>query len=171
MNAAMITNNQIQSLDSYLGVAMEVTANVDVPVSVEILFGYISDLKNYESWLEMVHSVKPFSHVASTSHELDAWIVELRARLGPFARSKRLRMVQKICEAPYCVVFERAENDGRSHSAWVLSATVSPTDNGSSLQMNLHYSGSLFTGGLLERALADQIEQGREKLIQQLIVN
>jgi hypothetical protein len=150
---------------------MEVTANVDVPVSVEILFGYISDLKNYESWLEMVHSVKPFSHVASTSHELDAWIVELRARLGPFARSKRLRMVQKICEAPYCVVFERAENDGRSHSAWVLSATVSPTDNGSSLQMNLHYSGSLFTGGLLERALADQIEQGREKLIQQLIVN
>jgi hypothetical protein len=37
--------------------------------------------------------------------------------------------------------------------------------------MNLHYSGSLFTGGLLERALADQIEQGREKLIQQLIAN
>ena len=150
---------------------MEVTANVDVPVSVEILFGYISDLKNYESWLEMVHSVKPFSHVASTSPDLDAWIVELRARLGPFARSKRLRMVQKICEAPYCVVFERAENDGRSHSAWVLSATVSPTDSGSSLQMNLHYSGSLFTGGLLERALADQIEKGREKLIQQLIAN
>ncbi len=167
----MITSNQIQSLDSSLGIVMDVAANVDVPVSVEILFGYISDLKNYESWLEMVHSVKPFSQVASTSQDLDAWIVELRARLGPFARSKRLRMVQKICEAPYCVVFERAENDGRSHSAWVLSATVSPTDNGSSLQMNLHYSGSLFTGGLLERALADQIEQGREKLIQQLIVN
>ena len=150
---------------------MDVTANVDVPVSVEILFGYISDLKNYESWLEMVHSVKPFSHVASTSPDLDAWIVELRARLGPFARSKRLRMVQKICEAPYCVVFERAENDGRSHSAWVLSATVSQTVNGSSLQTNLQYSGSLFTGGLLERALSDQIKQGRVKLIQLLSAN
>ena len=150
---------------------MDVAANVDVPVSVEILFGYVSDLKNYESWLEMVHSVKPVSDVAITSHDLDTWIVELRARLGPFARSKRLRMVRKICEAPYCVVFERAENDGRNHSAWVLSATVSQTDSGSSLQMNLHYSGSLFTGGLLERALADQIEKGREKLIQQLIAN
>ncbi len=150
---------------------MDVTANVDVPVSVEILFSYVSDLKNYESWLEMVHSVKPISHVASTSNDLDTWIVELRARLGPFARSKRLRMVRKICEAPNCVVFERAENDGRRHSAWVLSAKVSQTEKGSSLQMNLHYSGSLFTGGLLERALADQIEQGREKLIQQLIAN
>ena len=150
---------------------MDVTANVDVPVSVETLFCYVSDLKNYESWLEMVHSVKPVSDVASTSHDLDTWMVELRARLGPFARSKRLRMVRKICEAPYCVVFERAENDGRSHSAWVLSATVSETEKGSSLQMNLHYSGSLFTGGLLERALADQIEQGQEKLIRQLSAN
>jgi hypothetical protein len=150
---------------------MDVTASVDVPVSVEILFCYVSDLKNYESWLEMVHSVKPVSDVVSTSHDLDTWMVELRARLGPFARSKRLRMVRKLFKAPYCVVFERAENDGRSHSAWVLSATVSETEKGSSLQMNLHYSGSLFTGGLLERALADQIEQGREKLIQQLIAS
>jgi len=150
---------------------MDVSANVDVPVSVEILFSFVADLKNYESWLEMVHSVKLGSDVSSTSDDLDTWIVELRARLGPFARSKRLRMIRKICEAPNCVVFERAENDERSHSAWVLSATVSQTEKGSSLQMNLHYSGSLFTGGLLERALADQIEQGREKLIQQLIAN
>ena len=150
---------------------MDVAANVDVPVSVEILFSYVYDLKNYESWLEMVHYVKPVGDVESTSQDLDTWMVELRARLGPFARSKRLRMVRKICETPYRVVFERAENDGRSHSAWVLSATVSQTDSGSSLQTNLHYSGSLFTGGLLERALADQIEQGREKLIQQLIAN
>ncbi len=150
---------------------MDITAYVDVPVSVEKLFAYISDLKNYESWLEMVHSVTPVGNDASSSQDSGSWTVELRARLGPFARSKRLRMVQKTCEAPYRVVFERAENDGRSHSAWVLSATVSQTDNGSSLQTNLHYSGSLFTGGLLERALADQIERGREKLIQQLIAN
>jgi hypothetical protein len=150
---------------------MDVTANVEVPVSAEKLFNYVSDLQNYESWLEMVYSVKSSDHDSTSSQDLKFWTVELRARLGPFARSKRLRMIRKICEAPYRVVFERAENDGRSHSAWVLGATVSQTAGGSSLQTNLHYSGSLFTGGLLERALADQIELGREKLIQQLIAN
>ena len=150
---------------------MDVTANVEVPVSAEKLFNYVSDLQNYESWLEMVYSVKSSDYDSTSSQDLKFWTVELRARLGPFARSKRLRMVRTRCEAPYSVVFERAENDGLSHSAWVLSATVSQTDSGSSLQTNLHYSGSLFTGGLLERALADQIEQGREKLIQQLIAN
>ncbi len=147
---------------------MDVTANVDVPVSAEKLFNYISDLKNYDSWLEMVHSVNLVEDDALSTHGLKTWIVERRARLGPFARSKRLRMVRASCEAPYRVVFERAENDGRSHSAWVLSATVSQTVNGSSLRTNLHYSGSLFTGGLLERALADQIKRGQEKLIQLL---
>ena len=150
---------------------MDVTANVDVPVSVEILFSYISNLKNYESWLEMVHSVKSSDHDSTRSQDLKFWTVELRARLGPFARSKRLRMVRTRCEAPYSVIFERVENDGRDHSAWVLGATVSQTVSGSLLQTNLHYSGSLFTGGLLERALADQIKQGREKLIQLLSEN
>ncbi len=147
---------------------MDVTANVDVPVSAEKLFNYISDLKNYESWLEMVYRVTPVDHDVNISHDIKSWTVELRARIGPFARSKRLRMVRASCEAPCRVVFERAENDGRSHSAWVLSATVSQTVNGSSLRTNLHYSGSLFTGGLLERALADQIKRGQEKLIQLL---
>ncbi len=150
---------------------MDVTANVDVPVSAEKLFNYISDLKNYESWLEMVYSVTPVDHDVNISHDIKSWTVELRARIGPFARSKRLRMVRASCEAPCRVVFERAENDGRSHSAWVLSATVSQTANGSSLQTNLHYSGSLFTGGLLERALSDQIKLGQEKLIQLLSAN
>ena len=150
---------------------MDVSASVDVPVTVAKLFEYISDLKNYESWLEMVHSVKLVEHDPLNTQSPKTWVVELRARLGPFARSKRLRMVRTSCDAPFSVVFERAENDGRSHSAWVLSATVDSTDNGSSLMTNLHYSGSLFTGGLLERALADQIKQGQEKLIQLLSAN
>ncbi|HBZ61475.1 MAG TPA: hypothetical protein DEO42_01520, partial [Acidimicrobium sp.] len=63
---------------------------------------------------------------------------------------------------------ERHEQDSRRHSDWVLRATVSPTATGAKLETNLHYSGSLFTGGMLERALSDQIATGREKLIQQL---
>lgn len=150
---------------------MDVIASVEVPVSAEKLFDYVSDLNNYQSWLEMVHSVTPVDQNAASSTAIKTWTVELRARLGPFARSKRLRMARTSYEAPHRVVFERYENDGRSHSAWVLSATVSQTSNGSSLTTNLHYSGSLFTGGLLERALADQITNGSEKLIQLLSEN
>jgi len=139
---------------------MDVVATVDVPVSAEKLFNFILDLANYESWLQMVHSAK--------LQEDKSWSVELRARLGPFARSKRLRMVRSSFDTPSFVEFERVEIDGRKHSQWVLRATVSSTATGACLTTNLYYSGSLFTGGLLERALADQITQGREKLIQLL---
>ena len=144
---------------------MDLVASVEVPVSVEKLFVYVADLANYSSWLEFVHKVE----LVAESNETDAtWLVELRAKLGVLARSKRLRMTRTVCEAPRLVVFERREQDARRHSAWVLRATVSETATGAKLETNLHYSGSLFTGGMLERALSDQITTGREKLIQQL---
>jgi hypothetical protein len=34
--------------------------------------------------------------------------------------------------------------------------------------MHLHYGGSLFTGGVLEKMLADQIVRGRERLLARL---
>ena len=144
---------------------MDLVATVEVPVSVEKLFDYVSDLAKYSSWLEFVHKVE----LVGESIETDAtWLVELRAKLGVLARSKRLRMTRTLCEYPRLVVFERREQDSRRHSDWVLRATVSPTATGAKLETNLYYSGSLFTGGMLERALSDQIATGREKLIQQL---
>ena len=62
------------------------------------------------------------------------------------------------------VVFERSELDGRRHSPWVLTATVSEQGAASRLDMTLHYGGALWTGGVLERVLADQITSGRERL-------
>ena len=144
---------------------MDVVASVDVPVSVEKLFDYVADLANYPSWLEFVHKVDAISDAGDTDA---TWQVELRARLGVFARSKRLRMTRTVCEAPRLVVFERREQDSRRHAEWVLRATVSATASGARLETNLHYSGSLFTGGLLERALTEQIKTGREKLNRQL---
>jgi hypothetical protein len=73
--------------------------------------------------------------------------------------------VQSTCESPNIVVFERRETDGRKHSAWVLTARVGTTSVGSNLMVDLHYGGTLFTGGVLERLLADQIVQGRERLL------
>ena len=102
---------------------------------------------------------------ASGTGEPSAWLVELRGKVGPFARSKRLRMVQSTCESPNIVKFERRETDGRKHSPWVLTAQVGATSFGSVLTVDLHYGGTLFTGGVLERLLADQIVQGRERLL------
>ena len=144
---------------------MDLFASVEVPVSVEKLFDYVADLANYSTWLEFVHKVE----LVGESTETDVtWLVELRAKLGVLARSKRLRMTRTLCEHPKLVVFERREQDSRRHSEWVLRATVSQTATGAKLETNLHYSGNLFTGGMLERALSDQIAAGREKLIQQL---
>ena len=95
-----------------------------------------------------------------------AWQVELRARVGPFARSKRLRMRRTVHDTvDHRVVFERAEADGRTHSPWVLRAEVLQRDGASTLHMHLHYGGALWTGGVLERVLGDQITSGRERLV------
>lgn len=144
---------------------MDLVASVEVPVSVEKLFDYVADLANYSSWLEFVHKVELVGESTETN---TTWLVELRAKLGVLARSKRLRMTRTLCEHPKVVVFERREQDSRRHSEWILRATVSQTATGAKLETNLHYSGNLFTGGMLERALSDQIATGREKLIQQL---
>lgn len=145
---------------------MEVVASVEVPVSPEVLFSYISDLANYPRWLELVHSASAVDDLVDKTRP--TWQVELQARIGVFARSKRLRMTRTICEAPNLVVFERNEQDSRKHAEWVLRATVNATPVGAELVTNLNYSGKLFTNSVLERALADQIKTGREKLIQQL---
>ncbi|MFM9122027.1 MAG: SRPBCC family protein [Actinomycetota bacterium] len=147
---------------------MDVVASVEVPVSVEKLFDFVADLGNYPRWLELVHEVSSLNEVEGPN---PVWVVELRARLGIFARSKRLRMSRTAFARPRVVVFERDEKDGRKHSAWVLKAAVTATPNGSMLEANLHYSGSLFTGGVLERALADQINAAREKLVGSLSAN
>jgi len=147
---------------------MDVVASVEAPVSAEKLFDFVADLGNYPRWLELVHEASSSNGDADQN---PVWLVELRARLGIFARSKRLRMSRTVFDRPRVVVFERDEKDGRRHSAWVLKAVVTSTPNGSMLEANLHYSGSLFTGGVLERALAEQIAAAREKLISSLSAN
>ena len=141
---------------------MDVVATVEAPVGVEKLFSVVADLATYPQWLGIVHQVTAES---TGSSEPSAWLVELRGKVGPFARSKRLRMVQSTRESPNLVVFERRETDGRKHAPWVLTAQVGATSDGSMLTVSLHYGGTLFTGGVLERLLADQIVQGSERLL------
>lgn len=135
---------------------IDVTANLDAPVAPGELFPWIEDLGTYPRWLDIVPR--------AVADGEGGWLVDLRGRLGPFARSKRLRMVRTDHEAPRRVAFERKERDGRAHSPWVLTASIEPVDGGSRLTMHLHYGGS-FWGPVLERLLGDEIERSRPRLL------
>lgn len=144
--------------------AIDVRASYDAEVSEVVLFDVIRDLGTYPKWLEIVH----FAEAVDSEDGLQAWNVELRAKIGPFARSKRLRMVRTKNHSPQVVVFERREKDGKTHAPWVLRSEVTGTNEGSALKVHLHYGGSLFDGGIVERVLADQIESGKVKLTRYL---
>lgn len=137
---------------------------MDAPCAVGRLFGFVDELTDYPAWMPLAH------RVATVEPEPDgrpAWEVELRARLGPFARSKRLRMVRTLHDVDGAHVrFERHEHDGRQHSPWVLDATVVDHAGGSRLEMRLHYGGALWTGGVMEKVLSEQIVAGRERLLE-----
>jgi len=143
---------------------------MDAPCAPARLFGLVDELTGYPRWMPLAHRVE----VADADPDgQPAWEIELRARLGPFARSKRLRMVRTVHEPDGpCgpgggrVRYERSEHDGRSHSPWVLDATVFAHGTGSRLEMVLHYGGALWTGGVMEKVLADQIVAGRERLLE-----
>jgi uncharacterized protein YndB with AHSA1/START domain len=136
---------------------MDVTATLATPRPPEEVFAVVGDLSTYPQWLEIVPRAVALDDGA-------AWSVDLRGRLGPFARSKRLRMVRTRFDEPKIVVFEREERDGRDHSPWVLTAQVDPSGEGSTLTMRLHYGGGLF-GPVLERLLRDEIERSKPKLL------
>ena len=130
---------------------------LDAPHSPEAVWAVVSDLGTYPDWLDIVPR--------ADSNGDGTWTVDLRGRLGPFARSKRLRMIRSTADEPTLAVFEREELDGRQHSSWVLRAEVAPgKGDGTRLTMKLHYGGSLF-GPVLERLLGDTIEQSRPRLL------
>ncbi len=144
---------------------MDVTASMEAPYAPAPVFAVVADLGTYADWLDIVRSVEPLP--AEPGDPGPAWSVVLQGQLGPLRRSKRLRMVRTSADDG-TVRFERAETDGRSHSAWVLSAEVRPAASagadGSQLVMRLHYGGSMWMP-LLDRLLADEIERSRPRLV------
>jgi hypothetical protein len=134
---------------------VDIRVDVNLPCSAKELLPFIDDLAQYPSWMGLVHTVVPEGE--------GVWQVELRGKIGPFARSKRLRMIQVETSEPHHIRFERQENDGRSHSDWVLDAQVTEVGSTSTLNMTLHYGGRLFSN-VVERALHDEIEASKQRL-------
>jgi hypothetical protein len=145
---------------------MDISASMDAPADPDHVFVLVEELTEYPSWMALAHRAVP---VGGDEDGAPAWDVEIRARLGPLARSKRLRMVRRGHDPiGRRVRFERHETDGRTHAPWILDAQVLEVSGGSRLEMHLHYGGALWTGGLMERVLADQIVAGREQLLSRL---
>ena len=143
---------------------MRTTATLDAPCTPEVLFAHVVSLDRYPAWMGLVHRVGP-SPMASADDP--AWDVELRARVGPLARSKRLRMVRAQFDPPWLAVFERHELDGRHHADWRLTARLEAVGTASSrLCMELVYGGALWTGGVLQRILDEEIRRGSERLLE-----
>lgn len=140
---------------------MRTSETVDVAAPAATVYEIVADLGTYPSWLPLVHAADPVNAGTASS----AWSVELRAKVGPFARSKRLRMVRVEATPHELVLFEREETDGRDHARWALRAELDSIDaEHTRLTMHLAYDGSLWTGGVLERVLDDQIRAGRAGL-------
>ena len=135
---------------------MKYSSSVDVPVLSEVIRPFVEDLSAYPSWMPMVH------HVVALSD--DVWSVELRAKVGVFARSKALRMRRTMNE-DNVIVFERDEDDGRQHSPWVMRVSLSPSASGTNVTIDLSYGGSLWSAGILDRALASQVDAGKAGLV------
>lgn len=145
---------------------MRVVASLRTQVAPAVVFAVVSDLSRYPDWLTIVPRADP---VAGSQDGLAAWKVDLRARLGPLARSKRLRMVRIRCEEPSVVEFERQEQDGRGHGDWRLTAEVVPIapdaqdGEATELRMSLRYEGR-FANPVLERLLEDEIRRCKPRL-------
>lgn len=135
---------------------MELTEQVHTGADPAQLYELVADLATYPEWLGLVVRAVP-------DGPEPAWIVELRGRVGPFARSKRLRMVRTVAEAPSLVRFERIETDRQRHSAWHLQARIEPTPAGAILTMDLHYGGNRFAP-VLAPVLREEIRRARRTL-------
>ncbi len=137
-----------------------VTTELDHP-PVRV-YPVLADLASYAAWMPLVHRVE-----ADGADE--AWLVTLRARVGPLARAKRLRMVRTAATAPRHVRFERAETDGRSHSAWIMDGVVTELEDPArcGVRIELRYEGGLWSAAL-DALLGSSIDDAVDGLRRQV---
>jgi len=134
---------------------MQYSSDVVVAVEPARVYPYVADLARYVEWMPMVHGVEAV--------DAGVWNVELRAKVGVFARSKRLRMKRTVNTSQH-IVFERDEIDGKRHSPWTMAIALQATEAGSVVTVDLSYGGTLWTAGILDRVLAAQVDAGKTGL-------
>lgn len=121
---------------------MELDARAEVAAAHPRVVAALEDLTTYPHWLTIVGAAVP-APAHPDDGDRPAWFVDLVGRVGPFRRSKRVRMLRTGCDrAAGAVRFERVEHDGRDHNAWILTAeatTIGEARTG--VHVHLHYGG------------------------------
>ena len=140
-----------------------IITNLDIDPA--LVFGVVSDLTTFPDWLDLVRRVEPTS--PADNDPGPAYAVTLRANIGPFSRSKRLRMCRAGIDASTGhVEFVRHETDGRQHADWRMTADVTAgtnSDTASVVLIRLEYSGQMWSN-LLDGALEHAVGRATSKL-------
>lgn len=135
---------------------MQKNLTINIKAKPKQLFDVVADLETYPEWLELVDNVQ-----TGDSQHQSAWLVTLKARLGPISRSKKLRMVKSVNYPK--VEFERAETLTKDFSQWKMLAEVSESSEGSTVNIELSYGGR-FWSSTLEKVMESQIERVAKRL-------
>ncbi|NLA34274.1 MAG: SRPBCC family protein [Actinobacteria bacterium] len=144
---------------------MDITATLKTDLAADVLYPVLADLGTYPEWSGIVSRAVAVPSTLDADGHGAAWSIDLRGQVGPLRRSKRLRMERTESSEGRYVRFDRAEQDGRTHSAWVLTADLHAVGAGTELTMRLHYGGSLWVP-MLDRILRDEIERSRPRLVE-----
>ncbi len=141
---------------------MDLSLEAVIEAESSAVLAEVADLEGYPEWHGMVKRVVP---------DGDGQLVDLGGRIGPFTRTKRVRLVRdKDNAAAGRVRFVRAERDGREHSRWELEAEVEPAAGPGpcTLRFRLRYYGSSPLIGMLEPLLRAEVERSADRLRQRL---
>ena len=127
---------------------VEHTAEIFVNADPVTVADVVADLSTYPLWNDVVASAEPLDNDSTDV----AWLTTLRARVGPFARSKQLRMVRsehRVEDQTHTIRFVRSEIDSREHSAWIMNAGITPGGNQRSrVVLGFEYGGGLWNPAL-----------------------
>lgn len=150
---------------------MELDARAEIAVAHARVVAALEDLATYPHWLTIVGAAAP-APAHPDDGDRPAWWVDLVGRVGPFRRSKRVRMVRTALDPEVGTVrFERVEHDGRTHNAWILTAEAAVAGAGrTTVHVHLHYGGGRTLPGadLLLRQEAHRAGARLERHLQSL---
>jgi len=143
---------------------VDLTVEATLDATPAAVLAEVADLPGYPGWHGMVKRVEP---------DGDGWLVDLGARLGPFTRTKRVRLVRdgsKEARAPGRVRFVRSERDREEFGGWELDAVVDPAvgEGPCTLSFRLRYDGSSPLIGLLEPLLRAETDRSADRLRRRL---
>ena len=140
---------------------MDIELDATIDAAPSAVLAEVGNLPGYPGWHGMVHRVEP---------DGDGWLVDLGGRVGPFKKTKRVRMVRAPDTVPGHVRFVRAEMDRTDHGGWELEATVEPAtgEGPCTLHFRLLYDGSSPLVGLLEPVLRSETQRSGERLRRRL---